>query len=195
MTESWQLALQLSARLAAVSSFEDYLFTVASFLQPVLPGDTFRWTSLAPATGASVTRLGNGELRRESGLPYRLSIVVALDVPAGGHGWIIGRSGQGFSDDEVELARHLLPVLTLGWARLPHSAPPLSDPGGRPILSPRERHALELLATGCTAGAMARRMNVSPRTVRKHLGNLYDKMDVHDRLMAVERARSLGMLG
>jgi DNA-binding CsgD family transcriptional regulator len=37
-------------------------------------------------------------------------------------------------------------------------------------------------------------MEVSPRTVRKHLGNLYRKMDVHDRLMAVERARALGLL-
>ena len=46
MTEFWQLALQLSGRLAAVSSFVDYSAAVTDFLQSVLPGDTLRWTNL-----------------------------------------------------------------------------------------------------------------------------------------------------
>ncbi len=195
MTESWQLALQLSGRLTAVSSFVDYSAAVTDFLQSVLPGDTLRWTNLSPvAAGASVARMSRGELVRGGGASYKLSMVVAVDTPADGHGWVIGRGRHDFSDEEIELARSLLPVLALSWAHLRRSAPPSSERGVHPVLSPRERHALELLATGCTATAMARRMEVSPRTVRKHLGNLYRKMDVHDRLMAVERARSLGML-
>jgi DNA-binding CsgD family transcriptional regulator len=194
MIESWQLALQLSGRLTAVCSFEDYSAAVTDFLRSVLPGDTPRWTTLKPVAGeASVARLSNGELVRGGGAHYTLSVVVAVDTQAHGHGWVIGRSGHDFSDEEIELVRSLLPVLALSWAHLRRSAP-LSHRGVHPVLSPRERHALELLATGCTATAMARRMDVSPRTVRKHLGNLYRKMDVHDRLMAVERARSLGLL-
>ena len=194
MTESWQLALQLSGRLTAVSSFLDYSAAVTGFLQSVLPGDTLRWTNLNPVgAGASVARMSQGEMARGGGAPYKLSMVVAVDSPTHGHGWVIGRSLHDFSDEEIELARSLLPVLALSWAHLRHSAPLSAERGG-PVLSPRERHALELLATGCTATAMARRMEVSPRTVRKHLGNLYRKMDVHDRLMAVERARSLGLL-
>ena len=195
MTESWQLALQLSGRLTAVSSFLDYSAAVTGFLQSVLPGDTLRWTNLTPvAAGASVARMSHGELVRGGGASYQLSMVVAVDTPAHGHGWVIGRSLHDFSDEEIELARSLLPVLALSWAHLRRGAPPSSARGVHPVLSPRERHALELLATGCTATAMARKMEVSPRTVRKHLGNLYRKMDVHDRLMAVERARALGML-
>ena len=195
VTEFWQLALQLSGRLTAVSSFVDYSAAVTDFLQSVLPGDTPRWTNLNPeAAGPSVARMSHGELGRSGHASYKLSMVVAVDTADGGHGWVIGRSLHDFSDEEIELARSLLPVLALSWAHLRRSAPPSSERGVHPVLSPRERHALELLATGCTATAMARRMDVSPRTVRKHLGNLYRKMDVHDRLMAVERARSLGML-
>jgi DNA-binding NarL/FixJ family response regulator len=35
---------------------------------------------------------------------------------------------------------------------------------------------------------------VSERTVHKHLGNVYMKLDAHDRLLAVRRAESLGLL-
>jgi DNA-binding NarL/FixJ family response regulator len=44
------------------------------------------------------------------------------------------------------------------------------------------------------ARSMAQRLEVSERTVHKHLGNLYRKLDAHDRLLAVRRAEVLGLL-
>lgn len=35
---------------------------------------------------------------------------------------------------------------------------------------------------------------ISGRTVRKHLQNAYAKLGCHDRMMAVDRARALGIL-
>ena len=71
--------------------------------------------------------------------------------------------------------------------------PPLVTPPGAP-LSDREREVLTLLAGGLLARSIAQRLDVSERTVHKHLGSLYRKLDVHDRLLAVARGRELGLL-
>ncbi len=57
-------------------------------------------------------------------------------------------------------------------------------------LTARELEVLELLAQGLLATSIASRLSLSPRTVHKHLGNIYDKLGVHDRLVAVSLARS-----
>jgi DNA-binding CsgD family transcriptional regulator len=44
------------------------------------------------------------------------------------------------------------------------------------------------------AGLIARRHGISPTTVRKHLEHIYTKLDAHDRLLAVNRAREFGLL-
>ncbi len=54
---------------------------------------------------------------------------------------------------------------------------------------------LELLAAGLTATAIGHACRISPRTVRKHLQNIYAKLGCHDRLMAVRRATELGLPG
>ena len=56
------------------------------------------------------------------------------------------------------------------------------------------RQVLELLARGLLATSIAARLNLSPRTVHKHLGNIYRKLGVHDRLVAVGVARANGLL-
>jgi DNA-binding CsgD family transcriptional regulator len=62
-------------------------------------------------------------------------------------------------------------------------------------LTARELEALAFLAQGLSARTIAARMGLSPRTVNKHLGNLYRKLGTHDRLMAVSKAHDLGLLG
>ena len=64
------------------------------------------------------------------------------------------------------------------------------DPG----LSPREVEVLRLVAQGLLARTVAARLHVSTRTVDKHLGSAYRKLDAHDRLSAVRRAERLGLL-
>jgi DNA-binding CsgD family transcriptional regulator len=52
-------------------------------------------------------------------------------------------------------------------------------------LSRREREILELVAQGLTNAQVARMLWISPGTVRKHLENAYEKLDVHTRTGAV----------
>ena len=63
-----------------------------------------------------------------------------------------------------------------------------------PALSPREREILELIAAGELAPAIARRLGLSPATVRTHLQHLYEKLGVSDRAAAVAAAMRRGML-
>ena len=53
---------------------------------------------------------------------------------------------------------------------------------------------LSLLSKGLTADSLARRLNISPRTAGKHLEHIYRKLDVRDRMMAVQRGYDLGLL-
>jgi DNA-binding CsgD family transcriptional regulator len=61
-------------------------------------------------------------------------------------------------------------------------------------LTKRELEVLALLKQGLKARTIAGRLGISPRTVNKHLGNTYVKLNAHDRLLAVERAQLLGIL-
>jgi len=68
---------------------------------------------------------------------------------------------------------------------------PLSarDPVLFPELSDREREVLELLARGMTNSQIARKLVVSPKTVRNHVSNIFTKLKVNDRAEAIKRAR------
>ncbi|RKN08590.1 helix-turn-helix transcriptional regulator [Streptomyces radicis] len=61
-------------------------------------------------------------------------------------------------------------------------------------LTPRELAVLTLLADSLPATAIGRRLGISHRTVHKHIQNIYRKLDVPDRLSAVLRAQSTGLL-
>jgi DNA-binding CsgD family transcriptional regulator len=76
--------------------------------------------------------------------------------------------------------------ITLGTAPDP--------PTVRPRLTNREATVLNLLAQGLTAAAIGRRLGISVRTVHRHQGHLYRKLQASDRLVAVLRAQALGLL-
>ncbi|MFT4295069.1 MAG: helix-turn-helix transcriptional regulator [Micropruina sp.] len=61
-------------------------------------------------------------------------------------------------------------------------------------MTERELQVLALLAEGLLATSIAARLQLSPRTVHKHLGNIYRKLGVHDRLVAVSLARLQGLV-
>ena len=61
-------------------------------------------------------------------------------------------------------------------------------------MTDRELQVLGLLAEGLLATSIASRLRLSPRTVHKHLGNIYRKLGVHDRLVAVSLARLQGLV-
>jgi ATP/maltotriose-dependent transcriptional regulator MalT len=61
-------------------------------------------------------------------------------------------------------------------------------------LTARELEVLGLLAAGRRTSAIAQELIVSEGTVKRHIGNLMGKLDVHSRLEAVARARALGLI-
>jgi PAS domain S-box-containing protein len=68
------------------------------------------------------------------------------------------------------------------------------DGGTASPLTPRELEVLALAADGASARAIARKLVVSPATVRTHLRNTYAKLYVHDRAAAVAKALRLGII-
>ena len=58
---------------------------------------------------------------------------------------------------------------------------------GAPKVTPRQRQILELVAAGHTNRQIARALFVSEATVRKHLENAYERLDVSSRTAAVAK--------
>jgi DNA-binding NarL/FixJ family response regulator len=68
----------------------------------------------------------------------------------------------------------------------------LTLPGGPVTLTPREWEVGELLRDGCSTAEIAERLDVSPVTVRRHIGLLLNKLGAKDRVAAVELLRAYG---
>ncbi len=79
---------------------------------------------------------------------------------------------------------------------------PLQNPAARSVaaeglieaLSEREVEVLQLMARGLTNSEIAQRLYLSPNTLKAHAQNIYQKLDVHSRVQAVNRGRELGLL-
>lgn len=61
-------------------------------------------------------------------------------------------------------------------------------------ISPREAAVLGELASGYSNKEIARRLGVSPNTVKTHVARVYEKLGATRRTDAVRRARELGLL-
>jgi two-component system, NarL family, nitrate/nitrite response regulator NarL len=62
-----------------------------------------------------------------------------------------------------------------------------AEPKG-PVLSPREREVLKLIAAGRSIPAIAKELYLAPSTVKTHVQRLYEKLGVSDRAAAVAEA-------
>jgi LuxR family maltose regulon positive regulatory protein len=74
------------------------------------------------------------------------------------------------------------------------SSPRPPDSGLVEPLSGRELEILRLIAEGLTNQAIADRLIVAVSTVKKHVNNIYGKLDVQSRTQALARARDLHLL-
>jgi DNA-binding CsgD family transcriptional regulator len=111
---------------------------------------------------------------------------------------VLGRSAPFTESDSMLLAaghralRLIERVLDM-WAQRTGAPVGLSSPYRSPLTA-RELEVLQMLSEGLLARSIAHRLDLSERTVHKHLGSLYRKLDAHDRLLAVRRAETLGLI-
>jgi DNA-binding NarL/FixJ family response regulator len=61
-------------------------------------------------------------------------------------------------------------------------------------LTTREVEVLEQLSKGLNYNVIADNLFLSPSTVRKHIENIYNKLQVHNKLEAIEKARNNNLI-
>jgi len=64
-----------------------------------------------------------------------------------------------------------------------------------PELTERELEILEQIAAGRSNAEIGQRLGIAPKTVRNHVANVLNKLEVADRSQAIVRAREAGMGG
>jgi len=100
---------------------------------------------------------------------------------------------QGFESD------YILQILAAfsGQPQISGKQRPGKAPTNDDLIEPltrREREVLEFLGKWLSDNEIAQKLVISPRTVKKHNGNIYAKLGVNNRIQAVERAKDLDLL-
>ena len=67
-------------------------------------------------------------------------------------------------------------------------------PATKSQLTDREREVLSLLATGQTDRKIAESLTISPRTVNRHMSNIFGKLEVPSRAAAAAHAVRSGLI-
>jgi DNA-binding NarL/FixJ family response regulator len=115
---------------------------------------------------------------------------------AGARGYLLKGSGQ----EEIIRAVHAVgrgeaifgPDIATRVIGFFNSGPATSD-RLFPELTSREREVLALIAAGESNATIARRLSLSPKTVRNHVSSIFAKLHVADRAQAIVRARKAGL--
>ena len=92
----------------------------------------------------------------------------------------IGREDRGFTTQEREFIERLHPSLVVLDQRAQAALSPKTD-----RLTRREKQVLAQISTGLTRQATARRLQISIRTVDKHLESIYRKLGVNSHIQAI----------
>jgi DNA-binding CsgD family transcriptional regulator len=120
------------------------------------------------------------EFFRPLGVEHQLTL--GLTGPPGCLvGISLDRARHDFADEDLLLADLLRPHLEAGELEVTRAV-------ARAALTSREREVLDLVAAGATNAAVAEALVVSPRTVKKHLDNIYATLGVSSRAAAADRA-------
>jgi DNA-binding CsgD family transcriptional regulator len=127
---------------------------------------------------------------------------IALAAAATALQWVEYRYLARAFSFEIYLALVAVAFLALGaWAArqlTPRSAPATFEVNRAAIrslgLTLRECEILERLASGQSNKELARALDISPNTVKTHLASLYAKLEVRNRIEAIEKARWLALI-
>ena len=87
--------------------------------------------------------------------------------------------------------------LWAGWQLNRKRTPPKTEPDDQRQqlgISKREFEILQLVAQGATNQEIADQLFISLNTVKTHLSNLYQKLDVSRRTQAIEKGKQVGLL-
>ena len=129
---------------------------------------------------------------------------LALGLAALALQWLEYRYVTRVFSTEIYVALVALGFIALGaWAgsRLTARARPAEAPFARNEaairslgLTSRECEILDLLASGQSNKELARRLGISPNTVKTHVARVYEKLGVQRRVQAIEKARMLALI-
>jgi DNA-binding NarL/FixJ family response regulator len=119
---------------------------------------------------------------------------VLAAMRAGAHGYTLKEAGpdaivaavRAVARGEAVFGAGIAARMLQHFARTASAAP-------FPQLTEREHEVLRLLAGGADTATVARRLDVSGKTVRNHVSNIVTKLQVTDRSAAILRARDAGL--
>jgi DNA-binding CsgD family transcriptional regulator len=124
------------------------------------------------------------EIYRPQGFEHDLMLTLPPPGPDTGRGrtvrlFFFRGPGPGFSERDRALLTLLRPHLHQAYLDAENRRHPV------PELTPRQADVLRLVAVGDTNTKIARRLGISEGTVRTHLENIYERLQVSSRAAAV----------
>ena len=143
----------------------------------VLPTGT---TTLGRGDDVDIKLDGEGVSRKHAKLVHRGGDEVQL-IDLGSH------NGTLIDDVKVEVALlrpgddFKLGSVVLRLVALRPASARAQPPPGADQLSPRELEVARLVAQGMTNSEAGKTLHISPRTVGRHLGNIYERLGIHSR--------------
>jgi DNA-binding NarL/FixJ family response regulator len=116
---------------------------------------------------------------------------------AGAHGYLL----KGAEQDEITGAVRAIaageaifgPGIAVRVLHQLTSPPAQPTANAFPSLTARELEILDLLASATATAVIARRLNVTPKTISNHVSNILTKLQVTDRTQAAMVAREAGL--
>jgi DNA-binding CsgD family transcriptional regulator len=122
--------------------------------------------------------------------PFGIDDALRLWLPPEGNRVIsiyLERSGGNYTDREMTLFSLLRPH----FVRMRDNAASRQRLNGHRGLTAREAEVLGWIARGRTNAEIARLLFISPHTVRKHIENIFEKLDVRTRTAAAAYVRAI----
>jgi len=190
-------ALEVAGAFTPWTPAEDRLFERLGYQDPLLP--------MPGAIGRRARRLSDEmppeayratefyqRLGRRHGLEF--SIATWIRVPGGAiRGLWLDAARRDFDDHDLALLDLVGRQLQRIAEPRPQASRDVRARRGRG-LTERQAEVLALAALGRSNDEIGRELSVSPFTVRTHLENAFDRLEVHTRAAAVARAWELGIL-
>ena len=201
LSEIWRVAQLAHARCLL---HDGQAAKVAALLQPVLEDEE---AECSPYTGARTRMLLSVALERGGRHDEARQVLSALLDMAARSGMVRSIADEGLRAAPLlrELSSRLVTAspaaarwrdtlfvamgLDAAPSGKPHPAQTLIEP-----LSPRERDVLTLVARGLSNEQAARALQLGVETVKWHLKNVYSKLGVSRRILAVQRARQMDLI-